>query len=151
MAFQLAHLNIATLLAPLDSPQLSGFVAALGEVNALADRSPGFVWRMIDEPEDPRPARLFGEGVLVNLSVWEDVSTLRAFAYRSGHGDVLRQRRQWFAPMTEAYLVLWWVPVGHRPSLEEAAERLASLRTGGPTARAFNFAQAFSAPGDLAP
>jgi hypothetical protein len=139
MAEQLAQLNVARLVAPLDSPQLAGFVSALSGVNALADRSPGFVWRMIDEPGDPRPAQLFGADVVVNLSVWEDVASLQAFAYQSGHGDVLRQCRQWFEPMDQAYLALWWVPAGHRPSLEEAAERLALLRRLGPTEQAFSF------------
>lgn len=147
MSHQLAQLNVAQLLAPLDSPLLADFVAALAGVNAEADRSPGFAWRMIDEPNDPRPARLFGANVIVNLSVWEDVAALQAFAFRSGHAQVLRQRRQWFAPMEQAYLVLWWVPAGHRPSLEEAAERLAHLRRHGPSDHAFGFGQLFEAPG----
>jgi hypothetical protein len=151
MSWQLAQLNIAKLLAPLESPQLSGFVAALAGVNALADRSPGFAWRMIDEPGDPRPARLFGGDVIVNLSVWDDLPSLQAFAFRSGHAEVLRQRRQWFEPMQEAYLALWWVPPGHRPSLEEAAERLAFLRQSGPTERVFGFAKTFAAPGARVP
>ena len=144
MTHQLAQLNVAKLAAPLDSPQLAGFVSALAGVNALADRSPGFVWRMIDEPGDARPAQLFGAEVIVNLSVWEDVASLQAFAYRSAHGDVLRQRRQWFVPMNEAYLALWWVPVGHRPSLEEAAERLALLRRLGPTEQVFSIADDYA-------
>lgn len=147
MAHQLAQLNVARLLAPLHSPQLRGFVNALAGVNAEADRAPGFVWRMIDEPGDTRPALLFGADVIVNLSVWESVAALQAFAFRSDHAQVLRQRRQWFAPMEQAYLAMWWVPAGHRPPLEEAAERLALLRAQGPSERAFGFGQVFESPG----
>jgi heme-degrading monooxygenase HmoA len=151
MPYQLAQLNIAKLLAPLESAQLADFVAAIAGVNALADRAPGFVWRMIDEPGDTRPAQLFGPNVVVNLSVWEDLAALQSFAFRSGHADVLRQRRQWFEPMKEAYLALWWVPAGHQPSLEEAAGRLASLRQRGPTMRAFGFSKSFPVPEGTAP
>lgn len=155
--YQLAQLNIATLLAPLDSPQLKDFVANLDRINALAESSDGFVWRW-DESYDldggaaangsPRsePAHPFGDDVLVNLSVWRDVAALHAFAFRSAHTDVLRRRREWFAKMDQAYMVLWWVPDGHRPSVNEAAERLASLRELGPSPDAFTFRDAFPSP-----
>lgn len=147
--YQLAQLNIATLLAPLDSPQLADFVANLAPVNALAEQSPGFVWRLKDEEGDATAFRPFGDNMIVNMSVWRDVASLQAFAYRSGHSEFVRRRREWFEKASEAIFVLWWVPEGHEPDLAEAAERLAILRSRGPSAEAFTFREAFPAPTEL--
>lgn len=144
--YHLAQLNIATLLAPLDSPQLQGFVDNLDRINALADRSPGFVWRLQSDAGDATALRPFGEDVLVNMSVWQDVEALRAFVFSSEHIEIMRQRRSWFERMTDAYMVLWWVEKGHVPSVEEAAERLAHLQESGASEYAFTFRQAFGAP-----
>ncbi len=144
--FELAQLNVATLLEPLESPRLADFVASLDRINALAEGSPGFVWRLQDEGGDATAIRPFGDEVVVNLSVWKDLASLHAFAFRSAHVDVLRRRREWFAPMAEAYAVLWWVRRGHRPDVAEAAEQLARLRRDGPTAAAFTFRDAFPPP-----
>jgi hypothetical protein len=140
--FQLAQLNLAAMKAPLDDPRMAAFVANLARINALADVSPGFVWRLQDEAGDATSIRVFGAHVLVNMSVWEDVASLRAFTYRSSHTDLLRRRREWFDRMAGAHQVLWWVPLGHRPSLAEAAERLAELEARGASARAFTFRDA---------
>ncbi|WP_374403167.1 DUF3291 domain-containing protein [Niveibacterium sp.] len=145
-AFQLAQLNIAHLLEPLDSPRLADFVANLERINQLAEQSPGFVWRLQDEAGDATAMRPFADDVIVNMSVWQDIAALHTFAFRSAHADILRRRREWFARMADAYAVLWWVPANHRPSMEEAAERLASLRAHGPTEFAFTFRDAFPAP-----
>ncbi len=74
--YHLAQLNIANLAAPLDSPPLADFVANLQRINALAEASPGFVWRLADEGGDATALRPFGEDVLVNLSLWRDVESL---------------------------------------------------------------------------
>ncbi|WP_374514914.1 DUF3291 domain-containing protein [Niveibacterium sp.] len=145
-AFQLAQLNIAHLLEPLDSPRLADFVANLERINQLAEQSPGFVWRLQDEAGDATALRPFADDVIVNMSVWQDIAALHTFAFRSAHADILRRRREWFARMADAYAVLWWVPANHRPGMEEAAERLASLRAHGPTEFAFTFRDAFPAP-----
>lgn len=145
-AFQLAQLNIAHLLEPLDSPRLADFVANLERINQLAEQSPGFVWRLQDEAGDATALRPFAGDVIVNMSVWQDIAALHTFAFRSAHADILRRRREWFARMADAYAVLWWVPANHRPGMEEAAERLASLRAHGPTEFAFTFRDAFPAP-----
>jgi hypothetical protein len=84
--------------------------------------------------------------VLVNVSVWKDVDSLNAYVYSSAHVELMRRRREWFERMTEAYLVLWWVPQGHHPSINEALERLSLLRAQGPTAQAFTFRQPFPPP-----
>lgn len=144
---QLAQLNIATLKAPLDSPVLADFVANLDRINTLAEQSPGFVWRLKDDTGNATELRPFGDEVLVNLSVWDAVESLKDFAFRTAHVDVLRRRREWFEPMREAYAVLWWIPAGHRPTLHEAAERLALLRTRGAGPEAFTFREVWPPPG----
>jgi hypothetical protein len=147
-AYELAQLNVALMKAPLDAPEMADFVASLDRINALADGSPGFVWRLQTEEGDATELRseLLGDNVLVNMSVWSGIEALHAYVYRSGHVEVMRRRREWFERMREAYVVLWWVPRGHRPSIAEAAQRLQYLREHGPTREAFTFRDAFPAP-----
>ena len=141
--FHLAQLNIAKMKYPLDDPQMQEFVARLDEVNALADAAPGFVWRLQTDEGDATAIDYFGPHTLVNMSVWDDVESLRDYAFRSAHKDVLARRHEWFDRMELAYSVLWWIPAGSIPTIEEAAERLASLRQQGPSARAFTFKHLF--------
>jgi len=145
-AYQLAQLNIARLAAPINSPILAEFVAALDRINALADRSPGFVWRLQTEEGDATAIRHFGADMLVNMSVWEDVEALHRYVYKSDHAKVMRRRKEWFEKMREVYVVLWWIPRGHRPSLIEAEAKLVCLRENGPTSEAFTFRKPFTAP-----
>jgi hypothetical protein len=147
--FHLAQLNIALAREPLDAPLLRDFVAALDPVNAAADGSPGFIWRLQTEDGDATGIRGFGDDrMIVNLSVWESLDALREFAYGNrGHLDVMRRRREWFTRMAEAYLVLWWVPAGHVPSVGEAEARLDLLRADGPSPEAFTFRRHFPPPG----
>jgi len=140
---ELAQLNIAMMKEPLHSPVMGDFVSNLDRINALADQSPGFVWRLQTEDGDATALRPFGEDMLVNLSVWKNLASLGDFVFRSGHVDVMRRRRKWFERMREAYVVLWWIPSGHRPSIAEAAARLHRLRADGPTRDAFTFRNAF--------
>ena len=144
---ELAQLNMARLLAPVESPQLSDFVANLDRINALAEQSPGFIWRLQTEAGNATAIRPFGDDLLINLSVWENVESLYRFVYRSDHIDIMRRRREWFDSMDEAYLVLWWVPAGHRPTLTEAENRFDRLKTQGATPQAFTFKEAFPPPG----
>lgn len=145
-AYQLAQLNIAVMKAPLESPEMADFVANLDRINALADNSPGFVWRLQDDAGDATAFRPLGDDILVNMSSWESMEALHAYVYRSDHVGVMRRRKEWFERMQEAYMVLWWVPVGHRPTVQEAADRLALLRRDGPTPNAFTFRHAFPPP-----
>jgi uncharacterized protein DUF3291 len=142
----LAQLNIARLRAPLDSPALADFVALLPGINALAEGSPGFVWRLQDESGDATALRPFGADVIVNLTVWESVEALRGFTYRTTHLEPMRRRREWFVPADGPHLVLWWVPGGTRPDLAGAAGRLDRLRRDGPSAAAFTFREAYPDP-----
>ena len=146
--YRLAQINIAKLKAPLDSPELRDFVDNLDRINALAEGSDGFVWRLKGEGNDATSLRPFGDDVIVNMSVWRDVEALKDFAYRSGHVEIMRRRREWFTRMAEAYMVLLWVPAGHEPTLEEAAQRLERVRSQGPTPEAFTFKQRFDPPVD---
>ena len=143
---QLAQLNVARLVAPIDSPQLADFVALLDEVNALAEAAPGFVWRLKDESGNATAVRPWDDDLIVNMSVWESVDALRSYVFAAGHVDVLRRRREWFTAMASAHLVLWWVPAGHQPSLDEARERLSLLDSLGPTADAFTLRTSFPQP-----
>lgn len=142
-AHQLAQLNIAKMKYGFEDPELADFVAALDHINALADESPGFVWRLQTDEGDATAIDFFGPDYLVNMSVWQDVESLRDYAFRSAHKNVLARRNEWFDRMDEAYAVLWWVPAGTIPTLEDASARLDSLRRLGPTARAFTFKQLF--------
>ncbi|GAA1028965.1 DUF3291 domain-containing protein [Virgisporangium ochraceum] len=141
----IAQLNIARLAAPLDSPRLKGFVDLLAEINDLADRSPGFVWRLQDESGDATAIRPFGDDVIVNLTVWESIEALYAYTYRSAHLPVLQRRREWFERSAGPHLVLWWIDGSARPTVAEAARRLAHLDEHGPTPDAFTFRTQFAA------
>ena len=133
----LAQLNVARLVAPLDSPELAPFVAGLAPVNAIADGAEGFLWRLQDESGDATALRPWGDDVIVNLSVWESVGALRDFTFGLWHGGYLKRRREWFQPYGSATLVLWWVARGHQPTLEEAKARLDLLTSSGPGPAAF--------------
>lgn len=144
---ELAQLNIARLVAPLDSPQLEDFVANLHRINTLAEASPGFVWRFETPAGDAIDAdHPFGDGWIVNLSVWQSVVALHDYVYRSAHAPIMARRKEWFSHSREATTVLWWVPAGHRPTPFEAADRLARLQSDGPGAKAFTFKQVWPAP-----
>jgi hypothetical protein len=146
--YQLAQLNIGNLVAPLDSPQLKDFVDNLDRINALAESSPGFVWRLVGDGNDATSLRPLGDNVLVNMSVWRDAAALREYVYRSAHAPIMKRRREWFTRMGEAHMVLWWVPAGHQPTIAEAVAKLTLLRERGPTADAFTFGASFAAPGE---
>jgi Domain of unknown function (DUF3291) len=143
-SFQLAQLNVGRLLAPVDAPESAGFVAELDAINRMADASPGFIWRLATEAGNATEIRPTDDDLfLINMSVWSSIESLRAFTYTSSHVHVLRRRADWFERLAEAHLVLWWVPAGHRPTIEEAMDRLGRLRRDGPTVHAFTFRVTF--------
>ena len=145
-AFHIAQLNIGRIRGPIDSPIMAEFVALLDPVNAVADASPGFVWRLQTEEGNATAVRPYeDESIAVNMSVWESIDDLAAFVYRSGHVDVMRRRREWFERM-KVFMVLWWVPAGEPPTVAEALERLEHLRKHGPTPYAFTFKARFPSP-----
>ncbi|HYC08848.1 MAG TPA: DUF3291 domain-containing protein [Steroidobacteraceae bacterium] len=146
-AYELAQLNIGIIRGPMDSPVMAEFAANLARINALADAAPGFVWRLQTEAGDATALRPFEDpNTLLNMSVWRDLESLRQYVYASAHLEIMRRRREWFARIDEAYLVLWWVARGHRPSIAEALERLAALRARGAHSEAFTFRAHYPPP-----
>lgn len=140
LGYHLAQVNIARMKGPLESEVMAGFVARLDEINAGADRSPGFVWRLQSETGNNTYLRPYDDDrILFNLSVWESVDALHQYVYRSAHGDAFRQRREWFEQFAGLQVALWWVPVGHIPGVHEAKARLAHLEEHGPSQFAFGF------------
>jgi hypothetical protein len=144
--YQLAQLNVALMKAPLDSPAMADFAGNLARINRLAEESPGYVWRLESDEGDATAFRPLGQHVLVNLSVWGDLESLSRYVYQSSHVEVMRRRREWFDRMSDSSLVLWWVPAGHRPTVEEGLERLETLRAIGPGPAAFTFRHAYGPP-----
>jgi heme-degrading monooxygenase HmoA len=123
----------------------------LDGINALAERSPGFVWRMQGEGGNNTYLRPYeDERIIINMSVWETVEHLRAFTYHTVHAELLKHRREWFEAFDGIFLALWWIPAGHIPTVDEATARLASIERSGPTPFAFTFKHAFSDVGDVA-
>jgi len=145
--YHLAQYNIARLLAPLDSTQLADFVVNLDRINQVGDRSPGFVWRHQTAEGNSTAVRVRDDPmIIINFSVWEDADSLFEYTYRSDHAEVFRRRKEWFDPHDSYYLVLWWVPAGHEPGVEEAEERLNYLQEHGPTPHAFTLKERFPPP-----
>jgi hypothetical protein len=123
---------------------MAEFMAALEPINALAEASPGFVWRLQDDSGNATSIQVFEDDlIIINMSVWESVDHLFEFAYKSPHVEYFRRRREWFERFPISYLALWWVPAGHIPSIEEAKERLEHLEAHGPTPYAFTFKRRF--------
>ena len=146
--YQLAQLNVALMRAPLDDPVMSGFVDQLEYINSVADRTEGFVWRLQTEDGDATAIRAFDEErILVNMSVWESLESLHDYVYRSDHLAPLRDRKEWFERFEGPPLVLWWIPAGHVPTVDEGKERLEHLGRHGPTPQAFTFKTWFPPPG----
>jgi hypothetical protein len=146
--FHLAQANIGRIRAPLDHATMDGFRTQLDPINALADQTPGFVWRLQTEDGNAMAIRPDADDALmaINMSVWESLESLQQFVYRSAHVGPLRDRKQWFEPMDGPILVLWWVPAGHIPTVAEALDRLKYLKEHGPTAHAFTFRAPFPSP-----
>jgi hypothetical protein len=149
MSYQLAQLNIARLLHPISDPRLREFVDALEPINAVADRAPGFVWRLKSDSgnaTDIHHPWSHDPFLLVNMSVWESPHHLRDYTYRSGHMEFFQRRAEWFEKPSEPHYVLWWIPRAHIPTLEEAQERLDHYRANGATPHAFWFGKLFPSP-----
>jgi hypothetical protein len=145
--YHLAQVNIARARAPLDGPLMAPFVARLDDVNALAEASPGFVWRLAASSETTTSYVTTGDlQLIVNLSVWESLDALKEFVFRGDHADVMRRRAEWFEPIAKAHLALWWIPAGHEPTLGEARERLGHFRARGEGPAAFTFRRPYPMP-----
>jgi len=141
----LAQLNIAKAKYSLEAPEIKEFVDNLEPVNNLAESSNGFIWRLKDESGDATSIHVFSDpNIIVNMSVWDSIDALKNFMFRTHHRDFLRRKKEWFHNIPEDSYVLWWVPIGHIPTIEEAVEKLEFLRGNGDTPNAFTFKSNFS-------
>jgi len=145
MKFYLAQINIAKMLAPIDSPVMAEFVANLDKINALAEDSEGFVWRLKGDNNNATSVKIFDDDFLiVNMSVWENTESLFQFVYQTNHVEIFKRRKEWFEKMPEMHMALWYIPAEHLPSVAEATERLNYLRNNGETPFSFSFKKRFS-------
>lgn len=136
----LAQLNVGTMLYPQDDPRMAGFMDNLDRVNAIADRSPGFVWRLQDESGNATSIQAFEDPeLLVNLSVWETPEALQQFVWQTVHKQFYARRAEWFEVMDKMDFVMWWVEPGAVPTTREARERLEHLWANGPSDYAFGW------------
>ena len=146
MKYELAQVNIGRILAPMDSPVMADFVANLDRINALAESSPGFLWRLKDDANNATAIRVYDDDfMIVNMSVWENIETLNHYVYHSLHVEIFKRRREWFERMKEMHMALWYVPEGYHPSVDDAVHRLDYLRKYGDTPYSFSFKRPFSA------
>lgn len=139
--YHIAQINIGRVKGPVEDPVMAGFMTRLDDLNALADRSPGFVWRLQTSEGNATYFRPYehDDRILLNMSVWETIDALRHYVYKTAHAEMLRHREEWFEKFAGIYLALWWVPAGHIPGIDEAKKRLAHLDQYGPTQFAFTF------------
>lgn len=147
--FHLAQINIARMLAPIDDPIMADFVAQLPPINALAEESPGFVWRLQSEGGDATSIKVYDDDmIIINLTVWESAEALRGYVYKSAHAGVMRDRKRWFEKFDGPYYALWWIPAGYLPDPQEGRGRLEHFRQRGDSPYAFSFKNVFPAPRD---
>jgi hypothetical protein len=149
MDYHLAQINIGRLVAPVDDPQVAEFIAGLRPINALADRAPGFVWRLQSASGNATDIAYNDDPfMMVNMSVWESIESLRDFTYRSDHIAFFRDRAKWFIKMDKPSYCLWWVPAGRRPTVAEGRERMERYQLYGATPFSFWFSKQFPQPAD---
>jgi hypothetical protein len=150
MNYHLAQINIGRLIAPLDDPKIAEFVAQLAPINAIADKAPGFVWRLQSESGNAMDIAYNDDpSIMVNMSVWRSLEALRDYAYKSDHMKVFRDRAKWFVKMDKPHYCLWWIPDGHIPTVAEGRERLEHYQTHGATPYSFWFSQEFPQPTEV--
>lgn len=139
----LAELNIGRLVAPTDDPRVAEFMSALDRINGMGKRMPGFVWMMegSGEPGTGNTENNIGDDpqFVANLTVWESVETLEAFVWNTVHRQFYERRSEWFAVLGDMHFVMWWVPAGHKPTLEEGLDRLRHLKANGNSDHAFGW------------
>jgi len=149
ISFYIAQINITQAKAELDHKIMAGFVNRLDEINKLADQSAGFIWRLQTEDGDSTGIRVFDDpNLVINMSVWRDLESLKNYVYKSAHVELIRDRQAWFNNMLETQIALWWVPEGHIPSIAEGKEKLQAIEKNGPSDIAFSFAKPFPLPID---
>lgn len=146
MKYHLAQINVARMhFENIEAPAMESFRKQLDSINAQAERTPGFVWRLKDDTNNAMAYDPYDDPqIIVNISVWETITALKDFTYHTAHAGLIRQRKEWFQAFGKAYYALWWIPKGTHPSLKEAQQRLEYLQENGPTPHSFDFKQAFT-------
>ncbi|MGI9551502.1 MAG: DUF3291 domain-containing protein [Aurantibacter sp.] len=148
--YNLAQVNIAKMLAPTDSPIMADFMNNLDRINALAEQSAGFIWRMKEENNNAMEIKVFDDDfIVINMSIWESIETLFDFTYRSQHVEIFKRKKEWFHKMSDMHMALWYIPSGHIPSTDEAKERLNYLNANGESPYAFTFRSEFTSEDSL--
>ena len=148
MSHHIGQINIGRLRYETDDPRLSDFMTNLDRINALAEATPGFVWRLKDDSGNATSIRVYEDPrIALNMSVWTSIEALQMFAYRSEHVQFMRRRSEWFEDFGAPYMALWWIEGGHVPTAEEGRARLEHLAGKGPSPHAFSFKERFAAPG----
>jgi len=143
--YHLAQVNIALPLAPLDSEQLHGFVSRIEEINDLAEKTTGFIWRLKGEGDNALALQVFEDNrMIINMSVWENFDALYNYTYYSDHVQVYRQKGGWMEKLAYAHMCLWWIPAGHTPTPQEGRARLEYLHQHGVTPYVFSFKNRFT-------
>lgn len=148
MEFQLAQINIARMLGVnIHDPIMQEFVDNLDRVNALAENSPGFAWRLKDESNNAASFNPYDdEQIIINISVWDNIESLESFTYKTFHTDFLKRRKEWFHKYGKVHYALWWIEKEKYPSIEKCVDRLKFLQENGPTEKAFSFKNTFPKP-----
>ncbi len=148
VSFYVAQANVALGRAPLTDPLMKGFVEQLEYINSVADRSPGFIWRLQTEDGDATAIHVFNNPLIIfNMSVWASIENLYDYVYRSDHLGPLKARREWFGKLDRPHSVLWWIPASSLPDVAEGERRLNLLRDNGPGPEGFTFTQLFDQRG----
>ncbi len=142
--YHLAQVNIAKRLAPMDDPIMQDFVNNIERINAIADSSQGFVWRLKDEDKDEANAVFQDDSLLINMSVWENQESLFSYTYQSNHIEVFKRKKEWFSKVKMSHMAFWYVPIDYIPTFKDAKKRLDYLNAHGETPFAFTFKSKFS-------
>ncbi|MEM9582495.1 MAG: DUF3291 domain-containing protein [Pseudomonadota bacterium] len=141
IGYHLAELNIGRLAAPVGDPRVAEFIDNIDRINGLGKRMPGFVW-MLEGSGGPGATdhAIGGDALLVpNLTVWEDAASLETFVWGTVHKQFYEKRAEWFEVLDKMHFVMWWVPIGHQPTLDEALDRLEMLNERGDSPDAFGW------------
>jgi len=142
--YHLAQINIASAKNTMDTDVMKGFVDRLDEINTLADKSQGFIWRLQGEDGNATTIQAFDDPLLiVNMSVWKNFDSLKNYVYKSIHVELIRGRDAWFNKMSDSQVALWWIPEGHIPTVDEGKEKLNYLQKHGASQIAFTFSKFF--------
>lgn len=140
----LAEVNVAKRLAPMDDPIMKDFVNNLDRINNIAENSEGFIWRLKDEDKDEAVYVFQDDTLIINMSVWTDIESLYNYTYKSGHIEVFKRKKEWFSKMKMIHMAFWYIPLGYKPTFQDAKKRLDYLNIHGETPYAFSFKEKFS-------